>query len=87
MLGFTMEEACPAAELWPDNLNTVNTFLSMSTQWRAGGVGLVGLDYNVLPTVLRLTGVPRAEWPEVFNGIAIMESAALQEMRSKNKGM
>ena len=83
MFGLTAEEACPAAELWPDNLTTVNTFLSMSTQWRAGGVGLVGMDYNALPTVLRLSKVPRSEWSEVFNGIAIMESAALQEMRKK----
>jgi hypothetical protein len=77
---LTMEEACPTAEIWPDNLGIVNTFLAMGTQWRASGTGLLGLDYNVLPMVMRLTGVPRAEWQDVFWGLGVMEAAALEQI-------
>ena len=79
--GLTLEEASgPGVEIWPDNLSTVNAFISMSTQWRVGMAGATGLDYGVLPVVLRLNRVPRDEWPDVFEGIRTMESAALDEM-------
>lgn len=42
-----------------------------------------GLDYGVLPNVMKLTGVPRHKWQSVFAGIRIMEDAALEEIRKK----
>jgi hypothetical protein len=55
----------------------------MGTQWRVGAGGATGLDYGVLPVVLRLSGVPRAEWPDVFDGLRIMEEAALDHIHKK----
>lgn len=82
--GLTAEEASgPPVELWPDNLPAVNAFIAMSTQWRVGMNGATGLDYAVVPTVLRLAGVPRADWPEVFDGLRTMEDEALKTMREK----
>ena len=82
--GLTVEEASgPPVELWPDNLPAVNAFIAMSTQWRVGMNGATGLDYGVVPTVLRLAGVPRAEWAEVFDGLRTMEDEALKTMREK----
>lgn len=76
-----MEEASgTAVEVWPDNIVTVNAFIAMSTQWRVGMSGATGLDYAALPTVLRLHGIRRAEQADVFEGIRIMESAALDIM-------
>lgn len=85
---MTLEEASgPPIEIWPDNLATVNAFIAMSTQWRTGGMsGLPsGLDYAALPPVLRMTGIPRADWPDVFDGIRVMEDAALEVLRKQKK--
>jgi hypothetical protein len=70
-------------EVWPENWPHVLLFEAMSTQWRVGPGGAIGLDYGVLPTVMRLEGVPRADWPEAFTALRILESAALEEMRTK----
>jgi hypothetical protein len=76
-----MEEASgPAVDVWPDNLQAVNMFISMSTQWRTGMSGPTGLDYNALPGVMRMTGIPRASWGTVFEDLRQMEDAALQVM-------
>ena len=69
-----------AVEVWPDNLSAVNTFIAMGTQWRSGAVGATGLDYAALPAVLRLTQIPRLEWPAVLDGLRIMEAEALKIM-------
>lgn len=53
----------------------------MRSQWRTGFSGPTGLEYASLPVVMRMTGVSRARWPEVFEGIQIMEEAALGQMR------
>jgi len=61
----------------------VNTLMAMSTQWRTAGMAgdAVGLDYGALPTVLRMGGVPRKDWPAVFDDLRVMEEAALVAMR------
>lgn len=71
--------------MWPDNWAAVMVFDAMATQWRVGGMGAAtGLDYGVLPTVMRLAGVPPAERSELFESIRILEAAALEMMRQKN---
>lgn len=69
--------------LWPDNLPALTLFSSLTTQWRVGFNGATGLDYNVLPTVLRLHGIQRAEWPAMFDDIRAMEAEALKTMSNK----
>jgi hypothetical protein len=56
---------------------------AMGTQWRVGMGGATGLDYGVLPHVLRLVGVPKREWPRVFDDLRVMEAAVLT-MKPKN---
>lgn len=68
--------------VWPENWPAVEVFASMLTQWRVGVAGMVGLDYGVLPTVFRMRGIARKEWPEMFDAIRVMEDAAMKEMRS-----
>jgi hypothetical protein len=80
-----VDEATLVVDIWPDNVHAVNAFVAMSTQWRVGMSGATGLDYTALPGVLRLTGIPRADWPGVFDGIRVMEDTALETMR-KQKG-
>lgn len=68
-------------EVYPDNWPVVRLFADMSTQWRVGMSGLVGLDYAALPVVMDLRGVAAADRGEVFDGLRVMESAALEELR------
>lgn len=76
-----MEEASgPPVDVWPDNLQAVNVFIAMRTQWRTGMAGPTGLDYGALPAVMRLCGVPAAQRLEVFEGLRVMEGAALAVM-------
>lgn len=67
-------------EVWPCNLQTVTTFMGLATQWRSAPMGgVTGMDYSAItPTVLRGLGVAWREWPEVFAGLRVMESAALE---------
>lgn len=65
-------------DIFPENWTTVATFFALSTQWRSGPMGgVTGLDYAAIPAVLRLRGVARGEWTEVFEGLRTMESEAL----------
>lgn len=82
--GLTVAEASgEPLGVWPDNWTAVNVFIAMSTQWRSGGMGATGLDYNALPAVMRLSGVKPGERPDVFESIRILEDAALESMRKK----
>lgn len=51
----------------------------MGTQWRVA-MGATGLDYNVLPMVMRAAGVRRRDRDEVFWMVRAMEEAALLQM-------
>ncbi len=68
-------------DVYPDNWPVVRLFSDMSTQWRVGMSGLVGLDYAALPAVMDLRGVDIADRAELFDGLRIMEEAALEEIR------
>jgi hypothetical protein len=72
-------------EIWPDNLQSVNTFIALSTQWRTGMSGATGLDYTAIPGVLRMLGIARKDWPEVFEDLRVLEDAALIKMRDNQK--
>jgi hypothetical protein len=84
--GLTVEQASgdPVA-IWPDNVQTVNVFVAMSTQWRASLSGATGLDYAALPFVMRTCGVRAVDRAEVFAGVRAMEFEALVVMRENRK--
>lgn len=69
-----------AADIWPENLAAVNVFIALSTQWRVGMSGATGLDYNAIPPVLRLVGIPRKEWADTFECVRVMEAEAMKIM-------
>lgn len=70
-------------EIWPDNLLTVDVFSAMSTQWRTGYSGATGLDYSVLPVIFKIHRIAQRHWAQIFDGLKIMESAALEVMHAK----
>lgn len=81
-VGVRPEDYPPVViELWPDNAQIHDVFRAMQTQWHTGPMGhATGLDYNALPFVMRRNGVRRRDLDDVFDGIQVMELAALTEM-------
>lgn len=67
-------------EVWPDNWSAFLLFEAMSTQWRVGMGGAVGLDYNAIKPVASMIGLKRAELAMAFPDLRIMESEALLVM-------
>jgi len=86
MFGFVLDDLDDATvDIWPDNLAATNVFVAMTTQWRTGFGGATGLDYNVLPSVFRLTGIPRKEWPDTFECVRVMEAEAMHVMAEQRE--
>lgn len=81
--GLTEDDFDAGVEIWPENLLAFQVFSALGTQWRVGMGGATGLDYNAVPVVLRLQGVPRGEWPQLFEDVRTMEAAALAVMRQE----
>ncbi|ROL86733.1 hypothetical protein BK640_29240 [Pseudomonas protegens] len=67
-------------EVWPDNWPAFIVFEAMYTQWRVGACGATGLDYGVLPSVIRMCGVPAGSRQSIFSDIRQMEAEALAVM-------
>lgn len=68
-------------DVWPQNFDAVRVFEALSSQWRVGTGGASGLDYQVLPTVLRIFDIKRKQWRDIFDCIRIMEMEAMRAMR------
>ena len=62
-------------EVFPENMETVETFLRVCTQWRTSFSGLVGLDYTALFKIIELYAINNAV--EVFEGVRTMELTIL----------
>ena len=54
-------------------------FAALGTQWRHAPMGgLAGLDYAAVMPALRLLGVPRGQWGEMFADLRVLERAAME---------
>jgi len=70
--------------IYPDNAQTVDIFSCMMTQWKIAPNGKPsGLDYNALETTMRIKRVKFEDENDVFDGIRVMELAALQTLRER----
>ena len=65
-------------ELWPENVEAIDIFMSIQTQWRVGPVGPTGLDYTGVASALRMMRIRSS--PELFSQIRLMETTALALM-------
>ena len=71
--------------LWPENRRAVRVLALMATQWRVSAMGgYVGLDYNVLPFVLRAAGIGKKHEADAFAGLQILEREVLSLMADKS---
>jgi len=75
MMGIALPEPEkePDFEVFPENLDIVKCFISCQSQWNTSFGGITGLDYA---SVL-------ADPIAVFEGIQIMEAAAMAVMNKK----
>ena len=71
--------------LWPDNWPAIQLFVRISTQWRVGGGGPIGLDYTVLYRELDRMGLAGDEYEDLFGCIRIIETTALKHFAEDAK--
>lgn len=70
-------------KIWPDNFQAYRLFYAMSTQWRVGQCGAVGLDYLALPVVIDMLGFEIENRGDLMRDIQIMENEALAVMHGE----
>lgn len=68
-------------EVWPDNWPALELFIDLSTQWRVGPGGLIGLDYTVVFHELDRRQLARDEYDDLMDGIRLIERTVLAELR------
>lgn len=65
----------------PENWPTVQLFMSVQTQWQFASNGTpLGLDYNAVDVVMRRKGIADQDG-RIFEGLQIMEWAAIDAVR------
>lgn len=83
------EESADAFEVWAENVETVDVFVSMETQWSFVSVGkgvmVLGLRYEALRELWRPCGVKRKRRGEVMRGLRVMERAALPLLNGQRR--
>ena len=81
LFGFKKEDfADDVVGVWSCNWLSVCLFIDLSTQWRTGFSGVLGLDYNVLPILFGIHQIEQDKQAEVLADIQLMERAALVEI-------
>lgn len=54
----------------------------MISQWNVGMGGLIGFRYEALPLVFEMHGIQRERRREIFEGLRVMERAAVQHINA-----
>lgn len=70
----------PEVEVWPENWPAVELFSSVSTQWRVGAAGAIGLDYAIVYREIERRGL---DHEETMWRIGVIEVEALERMHEK----
>lgn len=65
-------------DVYPENWPAVRVFALMSTQWRVGMMGAIGLDYTALPVVEARSGVTNEDPADLFWAVREMELEVLK---------
>ncbi|NUW66960.1 DUF1799 domain-containing protein [Vibrio coralliilyticus] len=66
--------------VWPENWPALVLFDRLSTQWRVGVSGLVGLDYPALYPLLDRVATDPAHWERLLEGVRAIEIGALDAL-------
>lgn len=75
--------------VYPENVQALEVFISMSTQWRMVGtmqsLHYTGLDYSVLGEMWLVNDVKKKDRPKVFEQLRILERAAMPILNGSKK--
>ncbi len=79
-----------AFEVIEENTKTVDVFVALESEWNLivgafGGIRYLGLKRPAIQSTLELMGIERSDWPEIFNGLRMMESAARPILNSEDR--
>lgn len=55
----------------------------MMSQWNVGMSGVIGMRYEALPLVMELHGIVGEQRREVFDGLGVMERAAITKINKR----
>lgn len=71
-------------EVEPSNMEAVEVFVAMNTQWRYSSMGsVVGLDYNSLSAAVNMMGVQDVK--DVFWRVRVLEHSALRVIQKRQQ--
>lgn len=79
------EEKPSTFGLLPSNVEAVNWFMKMQTQWRTGFNGIVGLDYGVFLSWARDEGVKRKDRVWLLEDLRLLECEYIAGVRLRQK--
>jgi len=83
-MGLRLEEDEPEhAAVWLSNWQTMQVFADLLSQWNVGMNGVIGLRYEALPLVLELHGIEPEDRRDIFDGLRVMERAAITEINKR----
>lgn len=83
--GLTVDDfPPPEVELWPENWPAIQLFTRLSTQWRVGPGGPIGLDYGVLFHEMDRQSLDKDAYDDLLAQIRVIETTALDEMHKKD---
>lgn len=84
-LGLLREDVADTStlEVWPENWIPYKVFSEVSTQWRVGPGGRVGLDYLAVNWLMNLTKIKQKKRFEILKAIQVMEYSALKIMSKR----
>ena len=71
-------------DVWDENWDALLLFKRLSTQWRVGMVGVIGLDMTVFFHELDRKKVPDDLYDEMVWKLGIIEGAALKHLNKKH---
>lgn len=73
-------------EIWPENVETVNFFMRLQTQWVYAGMGgLVGLNYQSVDMLFRIERTSPKKQREILEGLRFMEAVVVNVIAEKAK--
>ncbi|KRA06448.1 DUF1799 domain-containing protein [Pseudomonas sp. Root569] len=83
--GWDAEDMEEEFEVWPCLWSAFVLFNRMSTQWRAGAGGAIGLDYSCIRDVAGFLGIKKKKLAEIFPDLQVLEGEALRVMAEERE--
>nr|WP_256657729.1 DUF1799 domain-containing protein [Pseudomonas sp. R5-89-07] len=83
--GWDAEDMEEEFDVWPCLWPAFLLFNRMSTQWRAGAGGAIGLDYSCIRDVAGFLGIKKKKLAEIFPDLQVLEGEALRVMAEERE--